>query len=76
MLILPSDKRNYIDSNLIRLRKSGTRYMYLPQNRGDGFYIKDEDYLEGGSFTDILGNVISFVKDNKDLIKEIPTAVN
>ncbi len=47
MLILPSDKRNYLDSNLIRLRKSATGYLYLPQSRADGFYIKDEDFLEG-----------------------------
>ena len=73
LIILPHDKENYINHNILRNIKSGNG-LYLPEGNdgGAGIYLPGNncEYC-GKGFGDIISTVFRFINSNKDNIKNL-----
>ena len=70
VIILDRDRIDYVDKNEIKKLKSYGGSIWLPKYQGSAFYLPQE-IDEGDGFTDMFGNVVKFISDNKDTIKNV-----
>jgi hypothetical protein len=69
-IILDRDRNEYVDKSEIKKLKSYGNALWLPKYTGDAFYLP-QDVDDGEGISDVFGNVVKFISDNKDTIKNV-----